>query len=147
MAALVVNIVLILAVLVLAAAWLVGAARGRRQGRRQHAEERKLIVQAFLDAASVATLLDLLEERRAPRRAGLVNGPRGVWAAGARAGQQVGRRTLRERGTPASDDATTGPELYRAAAAELVDIHAHDPHDAQREYRRYAGRARRPSRR
>jgi hypothetical protein len=175
MAALVVNIVLILAVLVLAATWLIGAARRRRHGRRQHAEERKLILQAFLgaatpptpdpaqpaepaaalapsaaqptaasprlDAASVAALLDLLEERRAPRRgvfAGMVNGPRGVWAAGARAGQQVGRRTMERHGTPAGDNATTGPKLYRAAAAELVDIHAHDPHDAQREYRRYA---------
>jgi hypothetical protein len=93
-----------------------------------------------LDAESVAALLDLLEEGRPVRRGlftGQVNGPRAAWAAGARSGRQVGRRTMGERAEPGTDDAA-GPGLYRAAAAELVDIHAHDQYDAQLEYRRYA---------
>ena len=168
MAELVVNIVLILAVLVLLTASLIGASRRRRQDRRRHAEERRLVLQAFLgaaaaapteaaarppsgptravsvagspqlDAASVATLLDLLEDRRPARRGlitGLISGPRGVWAAGARAGQHVARRTMGQRADPIEQ---AGPELYRAAARELLDIHAHDPYDARLEYRRYA---------
>jgi hypothetical protein len=168
MTELVVNIVLILAVLVLLTASLIGAIRRRRQDRRQHAEERRLIVQAFLgaaakpteavpeppseatravsaiappqhlDADSVATLLDLLEDRRPARRGlftGLVNGPRSVWAAGARAGQHIGGRTMGRRAD--GIDETTGPQLYRAAAREILDVHAHDPRDAQLEYRRY----------
>ena len=165
MAALVVNIVLILAVLVVVVTWAVGGTRRRRQDRRQHAEVRKLILQAFLgaasaapaatpettapaataatasgqhlDAASTAALLDLLEDRRPARHGlftGLVNGPRAIWTAAAQAGQSVGRRTTGE--TPAVEE--VGPELYRAAAAELVDIHAHDPRDAHLQYRRYA---------
>jgi hypothetical protein len=37
-------------------------------------------------------------------------------------------------------DATeqAGPQLVRAAAAELLDIHAHDPSVAHLEFRRYA---------
>ena len=167
MAELVVNLVLILAVLVLLTASLIGATRRRRHDRRQHAEERRLILQAFLgaaakpseaapqppseatragsaaaphqlDAASVATLLELLEDRRPARRGlftGLVSGPRGVWAAGARAGQQVGRRTMTQR---ADGAAQAGPQLYRAAAGEILDIHTHDPSEARLEYRRYA---------
>ena len=166
MAALVVTIVLILAVLVLVVTWAVGGTRRRRQDRRQHAEERKLILQAFLgaasaapaatpettaaaattatasgqhlDAASTAALLDLLEDRRPARHglfAGLVNGPRTIWTAAARAGQSVGRRTTGQRADGIEE---AGPELYREAAAELVDIHAHDPRDAHRQYRRYA---------
>jgi hypothetical protein len=167
MAEFVVNIVLILTLLVLLTAALIGALGRRRRERRQHAEERRLILQAFLaaaaeptkaapeppgdatrmasaavphqlDAASVARLLDLLEDRRPARRGaltGLVSGPRGVWAAGARAGQHVVRRTLGQRA-----DATeqAGPQLVRAAARELLDIHAHDPSAAHLEYRRYA---------
>jgi hypothetical protein len=167
MAEFVVNIVLIVAVLVLLTALLSGAIRRRRRDRRQHAEERRLILQAFLgaaaeptkaapeppgdatrvlsagvphqlDAASVKRLLDLLEDRRAARRGlltGLVSGPRSVWAAGARAGLHVGRRTMGQR-AEATEQA--GRELVRAAAGELLDIHAHDPSAAHLEYRRYA---------
>lgn len=165
MAALIVNLVLIAAVLVLLGVWAFTSAHRRRQDRRRHAEERTLILQAFtgaapaqaasptpasalvtaadpaagpqhLDAASIAALLDLLEDRRPQRRgliAGLVTSPRSIWSVGENAGQQVGRRTMGEE--PAGEG---GAELYRDAAAELVDIHAHDPHDAQREYARYA---------
>src|SRR4051812_42193487 len=102
MAEFVVNIVLILTVLVLLTAALIGALRRRRRDRRLHAEERRLILQAFLgaaaepataapeppgdatrvagaavphqlDAASVERLLDLLEDRR-PARRGLLTG-------------------------------------------------------------------------
>jgi hypothetical protein len=167
MVELVVNLVLILAALVLLSASLMGTARRRRQDRRQHAEERRLILHAFLgaaaepteavvqppgqsaqvvratapqhlDPASVASLLDLLEDRRpAPRGlfAGLVSGPRGVWAAGARAGQHLGRRTMGQRGDGIEN---TDPQLYRAAAREILDVHAHDPRDAHVEYLRYA---------
>ncbi len=167
MAELVVNIVLILAVLMRLTASLIGATRRRRQDRRRHAEERRLVLQAFLgaaaaapteaaarppsdptravstagshqvDAAFVATLLDLLEDRRQARRGlitGLISGPRGVWAAGARAGQHVARRTMGQHADPIG----AGPELYRAAARELLDIHAHDPYGASLEYHRYA---------
>jgi hypothetical protein len=168
MAALVVNIALILAVVVLVATCAVGGIRRRRQHRRQHAEQGTLILQAFLgaaamspgtppapsgdpaptgqpaapqlDAASVAALLDMLEDRRTARRglfAGLVNGPHTIWAAADQAGQSVGRRTMGQ--TPAGEQ--VGPELIRAAAAELIHIHAHDPHAAQLEYRRYADAA------
>ena len=138
MAALVVNIVLILAVLVLLATWAIGGIRRRRQDRRQHAEDRTLILQAFLgvgapasgtttqpptvetaptgtlgpqhlDGASVAARLDLLEDCRPTRRglfAGLVKGPRGIWDAGTRAGQNIGRHTTgaaRSGGTAGMD--------------------------------------------
>ena len=165
MTALVVNIVLILAVLVLVVTWAVGGTRRRRQDRRQHAEVRKLILQAFLgaasaapaatpeptapaataatasgqhlDAGSTAALLDLLEGRRPARRglfAGLVSGPRALWTAAAQAGQSVGRRTTGQRADGIEE---AGPELYREAAAELVDIHAYDPRDAYLQCRRY----------
>jgi len=52
------------------------------------------------DDASVAALLDLLEDRHPVHRgllANLVTSPRSVWSAGARAGQSVGRRTVRDR--------------------------------------------------
>jgi hypothetical protein len=169
MAAFVVNIVLILAVLVLVMAWLIGSARRRRDDRRQHAEERRLIMQAFLlaattteaapetseppapatptvaspiqhlDAASVAVLLDLLEDRRSPRRrpfAGLITGPRGVWTAGTRAGEHVASRTRGERVRIGAE--RVEPGLYRAAAREILDIHAHNPREAHLKYRRYA---------
>jgi hypothetical protein len=94
---------------------------------------------AQLDQASLAALLDLLEERRRPRHgliSGLIASPRSVWSAGTRAGQ-----TLAQRSTGATADqpreAADGA-LYREAAAELVDIHAHDPADASRQYAHYA---------
>jgi hypothetical protein len=166
MAAFVVNIVLILAVLVLVMAWLIGATRRRRHDRRQHAEERRLILQAFLHAAtpteaapetsettptmkptppphigagSVTALLDMLEDPRPPRRrpfAKLITGPRGVWTAGTRAGEHVARRTRGERVRIGAE--RVEPELYRAAAREILDIHAHNPREAHLEYRRYA---------
>ncbi|MCW2686181.1 MAG: hypothetical protein JWR37_1071, partial [Mycobacterium sp.] len=92
----------------------------------------------LLDAASVAALLDLLEDRRPVRRgrvAGLFTSPRSVWSAGTRAGQHIGRYTMVEQDGPA---APAGSELYRDAAAELIDIHAHNPADACGEYSRYA---------
>ena len=52
-----------------------------------------------LDAACVAALFDLLEDRRPARRgviASLVTSPRSVWSAGIRAGQTIGRRTIGE---------------------------------------------------
>jgi hypothetical protein len=54
MAAPVVNIVLILAVLVLLATWAIGGIRRRRQDRRQHAEDRTLILRAFLGVGAPA---------------------------------------------------------------------------------------------
>jgi hypothetical protein len=133
MAALVVNIVLILAVLVLLATWAIGGIRRPRQDRRQHAKDRTLILRALfgvgtqasgtttqpptvetaptgppgpqhLDGTSVAALLDLLDDRRPTRRglfAGLVKGPRGIWDAGTRAGQNIGRHTTGARGAVA----------------------------------------------
>ena len=71
--------------------------------------------------------------------AGLVTSPRSVWSAGTRAGQTVGRRTMGE--PHASDSSEPDSELYREAAAELVDIHTHDPADAHREYVRSAAYA------
>jgi len=64
-----------------------------------------------LDAASVAALLDLLEKRSPARRglfADLVGGPSSIWAAGARAGQHVGRRTMGDRGRAATRDDPSG---------------------------------------
>jgi hypothetical protein len=166
MAALIVNLVLIVAVLVLIGVWAFTGARRRRQDRHRQTLERTLILQAFtgaapasaatpaaapgrdpgtstvpaagprqLDPASVAALLDLLEGRRPQRRgllASLVTSPRSIWSAGENAGQQIGRRAMGE------ELGGDGAQLHRAAAAELVDIHAHDPDDAQREYARYA---------
>ena len=100
------------------------------------------LAQQPLDATSVAALLDLLEDRRPARRgmiAGLFTSPRSVWSAGTRAGQSVGQRSMADphhrSDTPS---AAAGGELYREAASELVDIHAHDPGDAHAEYTRYA---------
>lgn len=167
MAEFVMNIVLILAVLVLLVALLIGATRRRHRERRQRADERRLILCALLgtaagpteaapespqatgevvsvtasqplDAASIAGLLDLIEDRRPTRRglfAGLVDGSRGVWNAGARAGQHVGHRSMGQRAEGIQE---AGPRLYRAAAREVLDIHAHDPVAALLEYRRYA---------
>lgn len=94
-----------------------------------------------LDAASVAALLDLLDDRRPARRgmiAGLVTSPRSVWSAGTRAGQSVGQRSMAEPQHHSTGGGETNSELYRDAASELVDIHAHDPGDAHAEYTRYA---------
>lgn len=94
-----------------------------------------------LDATSVAALLDLLEDRRPARHgmiAGLFTSPRSVWSAGTRAGQSVGQRSMGEQGQRPAERSDTGSELYRDAATELVDIHAHDPADAHTEYTRYA---------
>ncbi len=55
---------------------------------------------AQLDAASIAALLDLLEDRRPTRHgmiASLFTSPRSAWSAGAKAGQSAGRRTMGER--------------------------------------------------
>lgn len=93
-----------------------------------------------IDAASVAVLLDLLEDRRPARRGGMLAGlftsPRSVWSAGTRAGQNIARQTMGEQDATA---AAAGSELFREAATELVDIHAHNPADAREQYTRYAG--------
>lgn len=165
MTALVVNLVLVFAVLALLLIWAISASRRRRHERRQHAAERRLILQAFtgaaqppsspppaapldadsppatgtapaLDAASIAALLDLLDDRREPRRGllgSLITSPRTVWAAGSTAGQQLGRRTMGETRT-----SSQASDLYREAAAELVELHVTDPGAAQREYQAYA---------
>jgi hypothetical protein len=94
-----------------------------------------------LDATSVAALLDLLEDRRPARRgmiAGLVTSPRSVWSAGTRAGQTVGQRSMGEPQHHRAQRRESDSELYRDAASELVDIHAHDPADAHTEFTRYA---------
>ena len=115
-------------------------AAGRRGSRAANARQSTAShIQQPLDAASVAALLDLLEDRRPARRgmiAGLVTSPRSVWSAGSRAGQTLARRGAGEPSPHAADTAATG--LYRDAASELVDIHAHDPADAHTEYTRYA---------
>ena len=171
MTALIVNLVLILAVLVLLLIWAISAGRRRRHESHRHAEERRLILQAFttgaaqpsgppataspappsstagppstpapappLDAESIGALLDLLDDRREPRRgllSSLVTSPRSVWTAGTNAGRQVGRRTMGET-RPAHEH---GGDLYRDAALELVDIHSTEPRAAQREYQAYA---------
>lgn len=92
-----------------------------------------------LDATSVAALLDLLEDRRPPARRGMIAGlftsPRSVWSAGTRAGQSIGRYTM---GESEQGHHTRNSNLCREAAAELVDIHAHDPNDARRQYDAHA---------
>lgn len=111
--------------------------RPGRRGARTSATPAP-VTQQPLDAASVAALLDLLEDRRPARHgivAGLFTSPCSVWSAGTRAGQTVGQRSM---GDPRQRTGDTGTELYRDAASELVDIHAHDPSDAHTEYSRYA---------
>lgn len=94
-----------------------------------------------LDAASVTALLNLLEDRHPARRgmiAGLLTSPRSVWSAGTRAGQRVGQPSMPRPQHHKAPRGERAAELYRAAASELVDIHAHDPGDAHAEYTRYA---------
>jgi len=112
-----------------------------RPTRRPTRTSPPALAQQPLDAASVAALLDLLEDRRPARHgmiAGLFTSPRSVWSAGTRAGQTVGQRSMGDPRQRAADPDGTGSELYRDAASELVDIHAHDPSDAHDEYTRYA---------
>lgn len=99
------------------------------------------LAQQPIDATSVAALIDLLENRWPARHgmiAGLFTSPRSVWSAGTRAGQTVGQRSMGDPRQRAAADRDTGSGLYRDAANELVDIHAHDPADAHTEYTRYA---------
>jgi transcriptional regulator of met regulon len=95
-----------------------------------------------LDPASIVALLDLLEDRKPPRRgmiASLFTSPGSVWSAGMRAGQSLARNTTgNERCRHDDVDDGTGSQLYREAARELVEIYAHDPSDARAEYLNYA---------
>lgn len=92
-----------------------------------------------LDVESVAALLDLLEGRQPARRglvSGLISSPRTIWSAGETAGRQAGQRTMAGIRSRPADDISV--QLYREAAAELVQIYSQNPRDAHEQYQRYA---------